>query len=164
MVLIFYSFLMAVTYALLVGFSIPNLIIGYVLGIIILSWIPQLPSARAFLLPHIPSGKKLPGFFLDIGLFVWDFLVDLTISNFQIAWDVLTPTDHFQPTLIQVPVGDLTKFELMILASRITLTPGTLSVDVTADQQQLVVHVMYPGKGDIAKQLRKPIDLFKGKY
>lgn len=95
--------------------------------------------------------------------FIWNFIVDLTISNFVLAWDVFTPTDYHKVQLVNVPVGDLTDAELALISHRITLTPGTLSCVVSADRKILVVHSMYSYKQkEPAKSLRLPIDILKG--
>lgn len=161
MILLLLNLLMAVSYALLVGFTLPNFIFGMILSFFILTFLPQLPRPSALHLPRLTSGRKLFQFGKNLVVFLGDFLWDLTVSNLQIAWDVLTPTDYYTPRLVNVPVGDLSPFELTLLSSRITLTPGTLSADVTADRQFLIVHVMYPGGDDIASRLRKPIDILK---
>ncbi len=95
-------------------------------------------------------------------LFLSDFAVDLAISNLVMAWDVLTPWDLHTVSLIKVPIEDLSEAEVVLLSHRITLTPGTLACAVTADGRYLLVHDMYPAKGDMARKLRRSIDILKG--
>lgn len=112
----------------------------------------------------MPPGTSPPVGVVRIARFVWDFLVDLTISNVRLAWDVLTPEDKHTIKMIEVPVHDLKDSEVAFIAQRITLTPGTLSCGVTEDRAMLVVHVMYPSADDAetARGLRRPIDILKG--
>ncbi|MCB2154860.1 Na+/H+ antiporter subunit E [bacterium] len=93
--------------------------------------------------------------------FSWDFIVDLAVSNFVMAWDVLTPGDKHQVRMIHVPIDDLTAEEIALLNHRITLTPGTLACGVSEDGTTMLVHLMYPGDND-SSRLRKPIDILKG--
>lgn len=92
------------------------------------------------------------------------FLVDLTISNLQLAWDVVTPRDLHRVKMVRVPVDDLTPNEITFLCHRITLTPGTLACSVDPAKTEILVHVMYPREGeDMGLSLRKPIDILKGR-
>jgi multicomponent Na+:H+ antiporter subunit E len=161
MTLLLFLFLLAMTYALLVGFKLLNLIIGFLLGLAILAILPQGPVERGKGHSRLKSGRHLLQLSKNLFWFTLDFVWDLTVSNVQIAWDVWTPKDYYTPKIVEVPVGDLTPMQLMLLASRITLTPGTLSADVTEDRKILLVHMMYPGKDNPAARLRKPIDMLK---
>ncbi len=161
MTLLLYTIILAFSYALFVGFSLVNLIIGFGVSLGILWFLPQLPAPQSNLIPDTKDGKKFVYFMRNIIKFLIDFCWDLTLSNLYIAWDVWTPKDHYFPKLVHVPIEDLTELEVMLLSSRITLTPGTLSVDVTEDRKSLIVHVMYPSSDTIEKDLRKPIDMLK---
>ena len=152
--------LLALVFAFLVGFSGASLILGLVVAFAILSILPQLPSPGSFSVPNLNTGKRLLLYGRNLLIFLFDFLRDLTLSNIQLAMDVWTPKDYFNPRLIEVPVGDLTPFQVAFLATRITLTPGTLSIDVSDDQSTMIVHSMYPGE-DTAALLRHPIDILK---
>lgn len=126
-------------------------------------------SAALFLLWCAREGRKRgvsevvrPVWILRVLHFLYDFAVDLAVSNVVMAWDVLTPQDRHKASLIKVPIEDLSEAELVLLSHRITLTPGTLACAVTADERFLLVHAMYPTKGDMARKLRQPIDILKG--
>jgi multisubunit Na+/H+ antiporter MnhE subunit len=94
--------------------------------------------------------------------FLYDFVIDLTVSNVVMAWDVLTPRDRHRASFIRVPIEDLSATEVILLSHRITLTPGTLACAVTEDERYLLVHAMYPAKEDMARKLRRSIDILKG--
>lgn len=94
--------------------------------------------------------------------FLWNFCVDVTVSNIVLAWDVLTPTDLHRVSVVHVPVGDLSYPEVVFLSLRITLTPGTLACDLTEDGRSLIVHAMFPLPEGMDRELRKPIDILKG--
>ena len=98
--------------------------------------------------------------------FLWDFAYDMAKSNVVLAYDVLTPKAHYDVHFVAVPIGDLTPAEIAFLSHRITLTPGTLTVDIADDRQTLVIHTMYPDLSALAEQgaaLRKPLDILKGR-
>lgn len=143
----------------LAGISLSSLVLGTVLSAAILAFMPALPSSRL----NLPPFAQATRFLRNLTHFMWDFLKDLWLSNIVVAKDVWTPTDFYRPRLAEVFVGDLTDFEIALLATRITLTPGTLSADLSEDRQHLIVHVMYPAE-DSEAALRKPIDmLLKGR-
>lgn len=111
----------------------------------------------------LPAGTGAMRGIARIAHFVGDFLVDLTVSNLRLAWDVLTPSDKHTIRMVEVPVHDLKDAEVAFIAQRITLTPGTLSCGLTDDGAMLLVHVMYPSaQGDMGRALRRPIDILKG--
>ncbi|MDX2176664.1 MAG: Na+/H+ antiporter subunit E [Candidatus Sumerlaeia bacterium] len=98
--------------------------------------------------------------------FLWDFSYDMVKSNLVLAYDVLTPKAHYDVHFVAVPIGDLTPAEIAFLSHRITLTPGTLTVDIAEDRQKLVIHTMYPDLSALEAQglaLRKPLDILKGR-
>ena len=56
---------------------------------------------------------------------------------------IITPKHRMKPSIIAVPLSAEKDFEITILANLITLTPGTLSLDVSSDKKVLYVHSMY---------------------
>ncbi|MGJ8632694.1 MAG: Na+/H+ antiporter subunit E [Luteolibacter sp.] len=80
--------------------------------------------------------------FSAIELFLF-YLYEVLISNLRVAHDVLTPTHHMQPEMVYVNVSDLTDRQLLAASNLITMTPGTLSLDVSEDRKLLKVHCMY---------------------
>ncbi len=79
--------------------------------------------------------------FLELSLF---YGKEIILSNFRIAHDVLTPTLHMNPKMVEIELEpDLTDIQLTALANLITMTPGTLSIDITQDRKKLLIHAMY---------------------
>lgn len=74
-----------------------------------------------------------------LGYFLWDLLK----SSVEVAWDVLTPQTLAQPKMLLLPLDAKTDVEITITANLISLTPGTLSVDVSEDRSHLLVHAMF---------------------
>ena len=75
--------------------------------------------------------------------FLLFFLYELIKANIQVAYDVITPTFYMTPGIVRVPLDAKTDFEITLLANLISLTPGTLSLDVSEDRKVLYVHSMY---------------------
>jgi multicomponent Na+:H+ antiporter subunit E len=71
------------------------------------------------------------------------FLYELLKANLQVAYDVITPTFYMKPGIIKIPLSAKTDLEITLLANLISLTPGSLSLDVSEDKSVLYVHAMY---------------------
>lgn len=71
------------------------------------------------------------------------FIYELLKANLQVAFDVVTPKFYMTPGIVRVPLEAETNLEITLLANLITLTPGTLSLDVSDDRKVLYVHAMY---------------------
>ena len=71
------------------------------------------------------------------------FVKELVKANLRVAWEVLTPKHHMRPAIIAIPLDAESDLQITILANFITLTPGTLSLDVSPDRKTLYVHAMY---------------------
>ena len=125
------------------GFSLSNLGLGFLIGLgaVLLSW-PAMPSSKYF--GRLPTALgivllKLPRFFEMIGFVGYQ----LFLSSLYLALDVLTPRDRSKPVILEVPLDARSDLEIMLLANLISLTPGTVSVEVSADRGRLFVHAMY---------------------
>lgn len=127
----------AVAWMLMNGtYSSLDFIIGFAVGFCAL-WLGQ-PIERI-------TGKKTRYFskFKALIVLVLFFLKELFASVGKVAWDVITPTNHSDPEIIQVPLDAKTDLEITILANMVSLTPGSLSLDVSEDKQYLIVHAMF---------------------
>jgi len=71
------------------------------------------------------------------------FLKEVLVANLQIAQLVLWKPSRVQPALIKVPLDVKTDRGIFLLSSMITLTPGTLSLEVSRDRRYLYVHVTH---------------------
>ncbi|MEQ9638305.1 MAG: Na+/H+ antiporter subunit E [Devosia marina] len=72
------------------------------------------------------------------------FLYELVVSAVRVAIVVMRPdlSSAVRPAIIAVPLTVKSDAEITLLANMITLTPGTLSVDVAADKSVLYVHAL----------------------
>jgi len=97
------------------------------------------------------------------------FLRELMMSAIKVALLVIRPDMHAQlsPGLIKFPLRAQSDAEIAVLANLITLTPGTLSVDVSDDRKTLYIHALTIGDrealiADIAQGFeRKVMEVFK---
>ena len=74
--------------------------------------------------------------------YVWEIIA----GALRISWDVLHPRPKLAPVLVRVPVEKLSARQRLVLAALVTMTPGTLSVDLLDEADQLVVHGLYDAK------------------
>jgi multicomponent Na+:H+ antiporter subunit E len=72
------------------------------------------------------------------------FIIELMISAVRVARIVLAPNlrTALRPAIIAFPLTLRSDAEIATLANLITLTPGTLSIDVSEDKSTLYVHVL----------------------
>jgi multicomponent Na+:H+ antiporter subunit E len=75
--------------------------------------------------------------------FIFFFLYELIKANIQVAADVVTPKFYMKPGIVMLPLDVKSNLEITLLANLISLTPGTLSLDVSEDRKVLYVHAMY---------------------
>ena len=71
------------------------------------------------------------------------FLYELVVSSLRVAWDVITPSHKSRPAIIEMPLDVKSDIEILLVTNLISLTPGTLSLDVSPDRSTLIVHAMF---------------------
>lgn len=85
--------------------------------------------------------------------FLWIFLMEFLKSNVSVARTVLfVPRNRILSTIMDYDTADLNPSEIIILAQLITLTPGTVVIDVDPQFQKLKVHILDTQTPDIALQ------------
>jgi multicomponent K+:H+ antiporter subunit E len=125
--------LLTIIWLLLVNsFSLNSLVMGLILGLLI-------PFATAAYWPERPRIRRPFAVFSYVLLVMWDILV----ANVVVAWTILTKrNDAMHPTWVSIPL-DLKRPEaISILAGTITLTPGTVSADLSDQGNALLVHAL----------------------
>lgn len=75
---------------------------------------------------------------LLIARLLWDILV----ANLAVARRVLGPKSALRPRFVRMRVELENEFAIAILANTISLTPGTVSVEVSADHRTLTIHCL----------------------
>ncbi len=120
----------------------PGMVVfGLILGILI-------PWGTSIWWPDTPRGFKLGRMMVYVVIVLWDIM----IANVQVAWIVLTkPNARLRPAWVVVPL-ELRKPEaITILAGTITLTPGTVTADLSNKGHSLLVHVLHTDDPDAVR-------------
>ena len=126
------NLLLALAWVAVTGtFTLVNVVFGFVLGSLVL-WIirDEIRSAGYF-----NRSRRVFGL---AGLFFYE----LVMSTLRVAWLVVQPRIHMRPGFVAYPLKVQRDFEITLLAQLITLTPGTLSVDVSDDRRFLFIHAV----------------------
>ena len=71
------------------------------------------------------------------------FHYEMMISVLRVTWEILTPTSKSVPDIVHIPLDAKTDIEVTLLANMLSLTPGTLSLDITDEKSHLIVHAMF---------------------
>lgn len=124
---------LALAWAAITGqMSVSNLLIGFGVGYAIL-WLIRPHGNRTTYFAKVGQVLRFTVFFL------WELLV----ATLRVAIDIVTPRHLMKPAILAIPVRTKSASETTMLANTITLTPGTLCLDVSPDGQTLYVHAMY---------------------
>ncbi len=134
MSLLLANVLLALMWSLMIGsFTPANFLVGFVLGYIVL----RLASLRGNRSPYF---RKVG---TTISLVIY-FVIEMIKANVQMAIWTLTPLGKLRPAIVGIPLEEgMSDLELTTLANVITLTPGTLSLDISEDRSMLFVHFMH---------------------
>lgn len=127
------------------NFSVLNLLLGCAIGVVAL-WLVRERTARPV---HVLRVKRI----ISLGLM---FLVELAVSAGRVAWLVIQPNINakLKPGIVAFPLKVKTDREVTLLANLITLTPGTLSVDVSEDRRFIYVHALsVPDKAELIESI-----------
>jgi multicomponent K+:H+ antiporter subunit E len=109
---------------------------GNVLLATLLAWvIPVLVGSLQTAAPSIVTPLKGARYVLVL-------LGDIIVANIVVAKQVLGPLDKLKPGFIAIPLELKQPLPITLLASTISLTPGTVSTEVSADNKTLYVHAL----------------------
>ncbi|MBN1281045.1 MAG: Na+/H+ antiporter subunit E [Candidatus Thermoplasmatota archaeon] len=90
---------------------------------------------------------------LFLGYLIGPFFVALAKANLDVAYRVIT--GKINPAIVKISPGLKTDFGITMLANSITLTPGTLSVDIDEDSNDLYIHWI---NADVKALEKTPVD------
>jgi multicomponent K+:H+ antiporter subunit E len=127
-----HSFLLLIVWLLLNNTIAPgHLVLGALLGILI---------------PLITSGMQdpQPRFHKPLTTIRYILMVigDIIVANFEVALLVIGSSKNLNPAFIAIPLDIEHELPITILASTVSLTPGTVSTEISADKKWLYVHVL----------------------
>ena len=138
----FLTLLLAVVWTLLQNqISAGMVVFGIILGVLI-------PWGTSIWWPDTPKGFRLGKMVTYSVMVLWDII----IANIQVAWIVLTvPNLKLKPAWIVVPLELRQPEAITVLAGTITLTPGTVSADLSDGGHSLLVHVLHTDDADAVR-------------
>ncbi len=114
------------------NFGPANVLLGFGLGFIVVVFAQRAVGTGGY-------GRKAV---LTVR-FVLFFIYELFKANLRVAYDVITPSQYMRPSIVAIPLSVKTDTEITVLANLISLTPGTLSLDVSDDKSVLYIHAMF---------------------
>ncbi|MCI3923642.1 Na+/H+ antiporter subunit E [Paenibacillus sp. TRM 82003] len=136
--------LLALVWMLLVhDGSFAGLVVGYAIGFVFLFGLRRFFN-QPFYAKRIWAIVKL----------LWLFLKELVLSNLTVIREILRPRLNVRPGIFALNTELKSDWEITMLSCLITLTPGTLTMEVSPDQRTLYIHAMDIGD---AEMLRKEI-------
>lgn len=128
-----FSLFLALLWLLLVNqFSIAHTLLGLVLGAVI-PFITQ---------PFWPERSRIKHL-QPLAVYLCRLLTDILKSNLVVARLILWRTDRLQPAFVTYPLALSDDFAVTILASTISLTPGTVSAHYDHDAGTLLIHCLH---------------------
>ena len=127
-------FLPLVWMALTGTFTLENYIIGFLLSSTVL-WV-TFPRQEVIILLYLIRLFRWLAFILF-------FVGNLVMASLRVVHDILTPRHHMHPAIIAIPLDLRKDLEILLLANLITLTPGTLTLEVSPGKDLLYIHAMY---------------------
>lgn len=133
MMLLVVNAMLALVWSLAIGpFTPANLMTGFIIGYLALAIAWRGPRRKAYF-------NKT---WIGISFFFW-FSWEIIVSNLRMAFYTVAPRSMMSPGILAIELDDdLTDAEITTMANLITLTPGTLSLDVSTDRRALFVHFM----------------------
>ena len=124
---------LALGWALVTGsFTAWTFVVGFALGYLAL-WIVR---------PLYGPTGYFERFWLLLRLIGY-FLYELVLSSLSVAWDSISPRHRSRPGIVAIPLDVRSDVEILVLANLVSLTPGTLSLEVSEDRRTLYVHAMF---------------------
>lgn len=153
-----WNILLALIWAITLGPPTPmNLVIGFIVGYLMLALAWRLGL-------HYRDGtdERETTYFrrvFQVLGFLLFFTKEMVVANMRMAHYTISPLSRLKPGILVVEVSGMSNLEITTLANLITLTPGTLLLDISEDRTQFMVHCM--DASDPEKIRREILDGFQ---
>lgn len=135
--------------ALWSDFSLANVVWGAVIG-----------AASLRLLPVHPGAGEVTVRPLRLVAYLLYGAWSLVASSFAVAWEVVTPGNPARQGIVEAPLRNRSRGVTTMIANTVSLTPGTLTLEVRGEPPSLFVHVMQLGDPeDVRAEVRRLEDL-----
>ena len=86
--------------------------------------------------------KYFTRFYRMLGFFFF-YIWEVIVANLKIAYEILTPRHNMRPGVVAIPLDSPSDLAIITLTNIITMTPGTLSLDVSMDRKVLYIHAIH---------------------
>jgi multicomponent Na+:H+ antiporter subunit E len=113
--------------------DIPQIFVGLIVALIVAL------LAGQFLVTTTKKNPFPKRFFYGI-LYLFKFVWEMLKANLHVAYIVIHPNLPIKPGIIKIKTKLKKDTSLTILSNSITLTPGTLTVDINPEKQDLYIH------------------------
>lgn len=133
------NLILALSWAAFVGaITLPNLAVGFVVGFAALWTLQPLLGGANPYFRRVYTWTRL----------IVMFHYELLVSSIAVVWDVVTPTQLSRPGIVEMPLDCKSDAAILLVTNLISLTPGTLSLDISDDRKTLYVHAMFADDPD----------------
>ncbi|MCL7475124.1 MAG: Na+/H+ antiporter subunit E [Methanosarcinales archaeon] len=154
---IYYSIPLGILWCFVHGtISIQNFLFGLVLGPVVIR-----PFRELYDFDQEISFKKAVGKIPKQVIYFIVLIVEITKASIVVSKIVISPKIDIKPGIIAVPLRTKTNGGITAIANTITLTPGTLTIDVADDRSVLYVHSIDASNPDsVRASIRDDLEKF----
>lgn len=99
--------------------------------------------AAAYLLPPREARTSVGFRPLAAAKLLLYFLWELMVASSQVIWEIITPEDHTRPAVVSVHTRSTVPGHITAVANMVSLTPGTLSLEIDHDTRTIYIHVLH---------------------
>jgi multicomponent Na+:H+ antiporter subunit E len=136
------NLILALIWAAMTGqLRLPNVLLGFAVGYAVL-YFAQPVTGRS---SYFEKMRQVAGF---AGFYLWE----LVLANLRLAHDVATPRFFIRPAVLAVPLDARTDEEITVFANLLSMTPGTLVLDVAEDRSVVYVYALYAHDPEALRQ------------
>jgi multicomponent Na+:H+ antiporter subunit E len=136
------NLLLALIWTLLAGsFTLQSLVLGFVLGYLALALLRPAKSTEIYV-------RGVWGIARLVAIYGFELLV----ASVQLARDILSSRSRIRGGFFMYDASVLSPTKTVVLSNLLSLTPGTLTVDISDDGNHLYIHTVY------ANELEKSIE------
>lgn len=126
------SLVLTIVWLLLVNSVAPGQIVfGAILGVLV----PLFSNAFWPGRPRVEKPLRLLRYFLMV-------LGDIIVANLHVARLILGSSAKLRPAFVRMPIALRDEFAIVLLTSTVSLTPGTVSAEVSEDKRSLLIHAL----------------------
>ncbi|QOG12413.1 Na+/H+ antiporter subunit E [Arcobacter sp. FWKO B] len=88
--------------------------------------------------------------------FAFVVLYDIVVASITVSKQVLSPNENLKPEFFELPLDIKHPLGISTLASTISLTPGTVSCDLSEDKTFLIIHALHiDNKDDVINEIKQ---------